>query len=119
MRGLVGDKERLLHILDAINEIQSYTSGITESDFLDNSMMVHATINQLQIIGEACNRVSDATKNLNPEIDWRKIVGLRNILVHEYFGVDRNLIWQIVKYDIPELKKYIIQLVDTEDVDEK
>ncbi|MDX2003247.1 MAG: DUF86 domain-containing protein [Chitinophagales bacterium] len=107
MRKPAGDKERLLHIFDAIGEIESYVIGIDEIGFASNSMMVHATIKQLEIIGEACNRVSESLRAANPQVDWRKIIGLRNILIHEYFGVDRSLIWQIVQHDMLELKEKI------------
>ena len=75
-------------------------------------MMVHATIKQLEIIGEASNRISPETRKGQREVDWKKIVGLRNILVHEYFGIDRNLVWQIVKFDMPELKASVSSLVE-------
>lgn len=104
MRGKLGDKARLQHILDAIVEIESYLDSSTFSDFLTNSMMRFACIKQMEIIGEASNHVSEETKLKFTEIEWSQIVGMRNVFVHEYFGIDSNLVWEIIKNDLPELK---------------
>jgi uncharacterized protein with HEPN domain len=110
MRGITGDKIRLQHILDAIVEIESYLYQKDFENFLDNSMMRFACIKQMEIIGEASNHISEETKNNFSSIQWAQIVGMRNVLVHEYFGVDVTLVWDIIKNDIPELK-IKIQLV--------
>jgi len=93
MRGKIGDKERLGHILDAITEIESYTANVVLKDFLANSMMRFASIKQIEIIGEAANYITPETKALFSDIEWKQIVGMRHILIHEYFGVDANLVW--------------------------
>ena len=110
MRGKIGDNQRLLHILDSIAEIEKYTSGVTIEIFLENSMMRFASIKQIEIIGEAAIYISDETKDKCTGIEWRQIVGMRHILVHEYFGVNNLLIWQIIMGDIPKLKE-VVQLV--------
>lgn len=107
MKERISDKIRLEHILDAINEIETYTSVSNFDIFISNSMMRFASIKQIEILGEAANHISVDTKNKFTEIQWRQIVGLRHVLVHEYFGVDAMLIWQIISKDIPELKKSI------------
>jgi uncharacterized protein with HEPN domain len=104
MRGKIGDKERLEHILDAIEEIEAYTANIDLKDFLTNSMMRFASIKQIEIIGEAANYLSPETKALFTDIEWNQIIGMRHILIHEYFGVDDNLVWQVIRNDIPKLK---------------
>ena len=104
MKGKLGDKQRLVHILESIEEIEKYTAGSNLEVFLQNSMMRFASVKQIEIIGEAANFISDETKNRFGEIQWRQITGLRHVLVHEYFGVDSKLIWQIIADDIPELK---------------
>ena len=111
MKGKMGDKQRLLHILDAINEIENYTANIDIDIFLKNSMMHFASIKQIEIIGEAANYISEETKSKFSEIEWRQITGLRHILVHEYFGVDITLIWQIIIDDIPKLKAKIQNII--------
>lgn len=104
MKGKLGDKQRLIHILESIEEIEKYTAGSNLELFLQNSMMKFASVKQIEIIGEAANYISDETKNKFSDIQWRQITGLRHVLVHEYFGVDSKLIWQIIADDIPELK---------------
>ncbi len=111
MPGNFGDKERLQHILDAIAEIESYTNQVSFDNFVANSMMRFASVKQLEIIGEAANYVSDDLKTKFPEIPWSKIVGMRNILVHKYFGVDENIVWGIIKKDLSELKIQIERIL--------
>jgi uncharacterized protein with HEPN domain len=105
MNDKMGDDQRLLHIEEAIAEIESYTKGIDILEFKSNSMIRFASIKQMEIIGEAARYVTEETRNKYPDIEWKEITGLRNILVHEYFGIDSNLIWQIIETDIPDLKK--------------
>ena len=113
MRGRIGDKARLQHILDAILEIENYSRGSDFSGFMNNSMMRFACIKQMEIIGEAGNHVSDETKSQVSTIEWTQMIGMRNIFVHEYFGVDSNLVWDIIKNDMPLLKDKIIGILDT------
>lgn len=110
MRSKIGDKERVGHILDAITEIENYTTNIPLSEFLANSMMRFASIKQIEIIGEAANYITTETKSLFSEIEWKQIIGMRHILIHEYFGVDPNLVWQVICRDIPTLKASIVNV---------
>jgi uncharacterized protein with HEPN domain len=107
MRGKLGDKARLSHILDAIVEIESYLSEADYELFLNNSMMKFACIKQLEIIGEASAHISDEIKMQFSEIEWSQIKGMRNIFVHEYFGIDTKLVWDIIKLDLPDLKSKV------------
>lgn len=92
MRGNIGDKIRLQHILDAIIEIESYLIDVNFSVFMENSMMRFACIKQMEVIGEASNYISVDTKNKFSETQWAQIVGMRHVFVHEYFGVDSTLV---------------------------
>jgi len=107
MRSELGDKIRLQHIIDAINEIQEYLKESNFTIFLENSMMRFACIKQMEIIGEASNHITTALKSKFSEIEWAQIVGMRNVFTHEYFGIDSSLVWQIIMNDIPELKEKI------------
>lgn len=112
MRGKLGNKVRLQHILDAILEIEDYLQNTSFSDFMQNSMMRFACIKQMEIIGEAGNHVSDEIKEEFSTIEWAQLIGMRNVFVHEYFGVDSSLVWEIIKNDIPDLKVKIVRILD-------
>ncbi len=107
MRGKLGDSIRLQHILEAIHEIETYLVSSDFTEFMSNSMMRFACIKQMEIIGEASNHISEEIKSKFTDIEWAQIVGMRNVFVHEYFGVDTNLVWEIIKNDIPDLKEKI------------
>jgi uncharacterized protein with HEPN domain len=113
MKGKIGDKQRFLHISESINEIEHYVSNVTFETFDSDSMMKFASIKQIEIIGEAANYITEETKSKFSNIQWRQIIGLRHILVHEYFGIDSKLIWQIITNDIPRLKEDIQFILST------
>lgn len=111
MRGKLGDKARLQHVLDAINEVENYLQGVTLEQFLANSEKRFATLKQVEIIGEACNALTDELKVTYSFIPWKPIVAFRNISIHEYFGVNLNLVWEIGTNDLPDLKKQIVEML--------
>jgi uncharacterized protein with HEPN domain len=104
MKSRLGDKVRIQHINDSIREIYSYTKDATFNSFQTNTMMQFAVVKQLEIIGEAANHLSEELKVLHRDIQWSEIIALRNVLIHEYFGIDVKLVWDIVEQDIPDLK---------------
>ena len=113
MKGKIGDKQRLLHILEAIKEIQLYTGSVNLNSFLANSMMRFACVKQIEIIGEAANYVTPETKAIFSDLEWAQIIGMRHILVHEYFGMDFELIWQVIIDDLPILKQKITVVINS------
>ncbi len=113
MRGKQGDKARLLHIYEAIQELESYLKDKDYTDFLTNSMFRFACIKQLEIIGEAANHLTEQIKSESPEIEWSQVVGMRNVFVHQYFGIDSGLVWDILIHDIPDMKMKIITILDS------
>ena len=113
MRSELDDKIRLKHIIDAIEEIEGYLSEVNFPDFLENSMMRFACIKQMEIIGEASNHISDELKSRFTDIAWSQIVGMRNVFTHEYFGIDTDLVWEIIMNDIPELKLKIKHILES------
>jgi uncharacterized protein with HEPN domain len=113
MRSELGDKVRLKHILDAIEEIEKYLLEVDFPIFIENSMMRFACIKQMEIIGEASNHISDELKSKFTDVAWAQIVGMRNVFAHEYFGIDSSLVWEIIKKDIPELKLKINQILES------
>jgi len=101
----------LKHIRDAIAKIESYTTEGRKRFFAD-SMVQAAAIRNLEIIGEAARNLSpDFIRQRSPEIPWRSIIALRNVLIHEYFRVDLELVWRIVRRRLPTLKRHIEALL--------
>lgn len=92
-------------IWEAIERIERYTKGMTRKSFVEDEKTVDAVIRNLEIIGEAANRLSADFKEKHSEIEWTKIVGLRHRIVHEYFGVDLGIIWQIIQSDLPMFRR--------------
>lgn len=107
MKGRLGDKVRLQHIIDAICEVEHYIDEVSYEQFLENSEKRFATIKQIEIVGEACNALSDELKSRYPSTAWKAIIGFRNISIHEYFGVNLKIVWEIAQNDLPGLKKNI------------
>jgi uncharacterized protein with HEPN domain len=113
MRGRLGDSARLNHILDAIVEIETYIENDDYNTFLNNSMMRFACIKQMEIIGESSNHISEEIKTQFSEIEWNQIKGMRNIFVHEYFGIDTRLVWEIIRHDLPDLKSKVVTIINS------
>jgi len=111
MKNNLGDHSRLLHILDAISEIEKYVQNISFDDFVENTMVHSASIRQLEIMGESASRVTHGLRKIYKDIDWENIIGLRNVLIHEYFGVDLLVIWEIIENDLPPLKDKIQKIL--------
>lgn len=102
------DAEILLSdIMESIDKIFLYTKGMSFDDFTKDDRTIDVVVRNLEIIGEAANKVPEITKQKINTIEWYKIIGLRNVVIHEYFGVDLNIIWQIITNNLNPLKEAI------------
>jgi uncharacterized protein with HEPN domain len=97
------ERAYLLHAIDAIDAIQSYTVDGRDAFFADGKTQ-DAVIRNIEIIGQAVNGISDGTRALEPDVPWRQIAGMRDKLIHEYFGVDLALVWDVVERELPVLR---------------
>ena len=98
-------------ILDAIVKIEKYTKGFTPSKFQRNSLVADAVVKNLEVIGEASKRIPADIKHKIPAIEWKKIVGLRNIFIHEYSAIDKKIVWDIIENKLPALKAHLTQVL--------
>lgn len=94
-------------ILLAIKKIEKYSGNLNFADFSKDEKTIDAVIRNFEVMGEAVNNLSDEIKSKNVDLPWRKIISMRNKIIHEYFGVDLEIIWQTIKEDLPEFKKQI------------
>ncbi|MBU1045732.1 DUF86 domain-containing protein [Patescibacteria group bacterium] len=99
-------------ILESIERIENYVEMTSEENFFQDTQYQDAIIRRLEIIGEATKNLPKDFKNDYPEVPWRKIAGIRDILIHEYFGVNLKRIWKIAEKDLPELKNQILKLLN-------
>ena len=97
----------LADILEAIEKIERYTRGLTREELWEDDLVADAVVRNLEIIGEAARHVPDDLRAAHPEIDWRRVVGLRNVVVHEYFAVDLDVVWVVIKKHLPQLKQVV------------
>jgi uncharacterized protein with HEPN domain len=103
------ERARLLHAIDAVDAIQRYTVDGREAFFSDGKTQ-DAVIRNIEILGQAVKGISDDTRALEPAIPWRKVAGMRDKLIHEYFGVELGLVWDVVEEELPVLRPQLERL---------
>jgi len=104
------DRLYISDILDSVNAIEKYIKELDYEDFVADRMVYSATIRELEIIGEATGKLSQDIKKRYPNIDYRTIKDFRNVLAHEYFGVDMEIVWDIINKKLPKLKEEISKI---------
>ena len=105
------DTQLLLDIIEAIDRIERYSSRGKDA-FENDELVQNWIVNHLQVIGEAARSLSVDLKDSNKEVAWAKIIGMRHILVHRYFEIDRDLVWSVVVGDLPELKQRVEAILE-------
>lgn len=102
----------LKFILESIDNLQNYVDGLDEQKYVSNAEKQDAAERRLQVIGQAIVQLPQEFKDQHPNIEWAKIAGLRNRLVHDYLEIDHGLIWNIISRSVPEFKRSIQQLIE-------
>lgn len=108
MRELTRDKDRLEHILEAIGNVESYTEGIDKNSLSSDKLRLHACVYNVQVIGEAIYKLTNEFKSSHPDTPWRMIEKMRHILVHDYYQINFDILWQVITDDLPILRKQVL-----------
>ncbi|MBI5306391.1 DUF86 domain-containing protein [Candidatus Wolfebacteria bacterium] len=101
------DNVYLKHILEAIENVEEYIKDLDFNLFSNDKKTIDAVVRELEIIGEAANNLSDEFKNNYPKIPFRDMIDMRNVLIHEYFGINKKVVWDTCEEDLPKLKEII------------
>ena len=107
-------KDNLVYIddmLGAVAKIRTYSKSVTKENFLKEEMRLDAVVRNLEIIGEAASRLSPSFREKHGEIEWKKIIGMRNRIIHAYDYVDYEIVWDVIKYDLVELEEKLKGIV--------
>lgn len=105
------DPDLLLEdILTSIGKIERYTAGMEQAQFRQDEKTLDAVVRNLEIVGEAARQLPEEFAAQYPEVPWQQIRGLRNRIVHDYFGLDLEIIWQIISHDLPQLRDHLAEL---------
>jgi uncharacterized protein with HEPN domain len=101
-------------ILFSIEKIEKYSKNSNFDDFCKNDMLIDAIVRNFEVIGEAAKNIPNKVKETYPEVEWKKVMAFRNVLIHEYFGIDLESVWDTVKKNIPSLKSEISKIIREE-----
>ena len=105
------------HISDEIEKVERFSKDLTKDQLKENELKQYAIIRAIEVIGEAVNNIPEDVKRKYSEVSWIDIIGMRNKLIHHYFGINLNIIWKTIKEDIPDLKQKILKIKN--DLEEK
>lgn len=99
-------------IITAVNKIEKYTKDMKKEDLTRNELVQDAVVRNLEVIGEAVKKIPDDVRESKRDIPWKKIAGLRDILIHEYFGINMNIVWDVIENKLQPLKAAVVKLYE-------
>jgi len=105
-------EDYLKDLLDAMDKAQSFVDGLDYETFKDDDRTFFAVVRALEIVGEAVKHIPDSVREENPEIPWKDMAGMRDVLIHDYFGVDAQTVWLTVTEKIPQVKSLIKRMLE-------
>ncbi|MEM3613862.1 MAG: DUF86 domain-containing protein [Nitrososphaerales archaeon] len=106
-------RDYLKDIIDSINDIEDFTKNMNFEEFAKDKKTINAVVRGIEVIGEAAKHIPRSIRDKYPSIPWKKMAGMRDKMIHEYFGVDIKILWKTIKKDIPQLKPLIQNVLES------
>lgn len=113
MREVIRDSGRLEHILTAIGNVQSFLDGKTLDDLSRDKILFYAEVKNIEIIGEAANNLTKDLQVQHPEVQWKDVISMRHVLVHDYYSIDARTAWQTAQENLPPLKEQVEKILSS------
>lgn len=111
MREVIRDSGRLEHILIAIGNVQKFLEGKTFEDLCQDKILFYAVVKNIEIVGEAANNLTKELQVQHPEVQWKDVISMRHVLVHDYYSIDARTAWQTAQENLPQLKEQIEKIL--------
>ena len=111
MREVIRDSGRLEHILIAIGNVQKFLEGKTFEDLCQDKISFYAVVKNIEIVGEAANNLTKEMQMQHPEVQWKDVISMRHVLVHDYYSIDARTAWQTAQENLPQLKEQIEKIL--------
>jgi len=106
-------------IIESVEEVEEFTAGMTFNDFAEDKKTINAVVRSLEVIGEAAKKIPDNLRENHPQIPWKRMTGMRDKLIHEYFGIDLEIVWKVVENELPPIKPQIHKIMHEIDQETK